>query len=233
VGRDVKDKRSYNAALRREQAQLTRGRILDAARRLLVRGTYGSVTMEEIAREAGVAHQTVYAIFRTKLGLAHAMVEAGFHFEGIEGTGESPGSPSDPEAEIRRGARFSRQIHQTCADLVRFMRESGDPDLLNRYRDNELLRLRQESFLPGFFSKSGRLRPDLTPEAALDVIWSLTGSDFYSLLVFERGWSPDQYEEWLARALIELILVRNPGKQAPRAKLTRRSAMDTDRNDRG
>jgi len=35
----------------------------------------------------------------------------------------------------------------------------------------------------------------------------MTGSDFYSLLVFQRGWTPDQYEAWLAQSLIELILV--------------------------
>jgi AcrR family transcriptional regulator len=214
MGRDVKEKRAYNATLRREQGQLTRERILHAARRLLVRGTYSSVTMEEIAREAGVAYQTVYAIFRTKLGLASAMVEAGFHFEPVEVPGGLLGSPGDPEAGIRRGAHLSRRIHETCADLVRFMRESGDPELLDRYRANEQLRLEQQSILPAYFSNSGRLRSDLTPETALDIVWSLTGSDFYSLLVFERGWTPDQYEEWLAQSLIELILIERPSVPA-------------------
>ena len=59
----VKLKRNYNASLRQEQAQMTRQRILDAARRLLIKGTYSSVTMEDIAQEAGVAYQTVYAVF--------------------------------------------------------------------------------------------------------------------------------------------------------------------------
>src|SRR3989442_14747591 len=67
MARNVKARRTYNGALRREQAQMTRGRILDAARRLLVNGTYSSVTMEDIASEAGVAYQTVYGIFGSKL----------------------------------------------------------------------------------------------------------------------------------------------------------------------
>ena len=146
--RGVKVKRAYNASLRKEQAQLTRERILDAARRLLVRGTYSSVTMQEIAKEAGVAYQTVYAVFRTKLGLAHAMVEAGFHFDDIDPPAAGIRSPVDPESGIRGGAHFARRIHETCADLVRFMRESGDPELLDRYRENEQLRFQQESFLP-------------------------------------------------------------------------------------
>ena len=51
----VKGKRTYSTSLRREQAQMTRQRILEVARRLLVSGSYSRVTMEEIAREAGVA----------------------------------------------------------------------------------------------------------------------------------------------------------------------------------
>src|ERR1700694_4793303 len=74
----VKPRRAYNGVLRKEQAQMTRGRILDAARRLLTSGTYSSVTMEDIAREAGVAYQTVYGIFGTKLRLAQALIEVGF-----------------------------------------------------------------------------------------------------------------------------------------------------------
>ena len=125
MGREVKEKRAYNAALRREQAQLTRERILDAARRLLVRGTYSSVTMEEIAREAGVAYQTVYAIFRTKLGLAHAMVEAGFHFEDIDAEGAPRRSPGDPRPvsaagrTLRGGStRHAPTWFASCASLA-------------------------------------------------------------------------------------------------------------------
>jgi AcrR family transcriptional regulator len=69
--------RSYNGALRREQAQMTRTRILDAARRILVSGTYSSVTMDDIAKEAGVSYQTVYAIFGSKLRLAKDLMDMG------------------------------------------------------------------------------------------------------------------------------------------------------------
>ena len=57
---------------------MTRARILDAARNILVSGTYSSVTMEEIAKEAGVSYQTVYAIFGTKLRLAQGLMDVGF-----------------------------------------------------------------------------------------------------------------------------------------------------------
>ena len=131
---NVKTRRAYNGALRKEQAQMTRGRILDAARRLLVSGTYSSVTMEDIAREAGVAYQTVYGIFGSKLRLAQALIESGFpHVADALKLLDQLESSDDPELGLRTSARVSRLIYQLCADLLRFMRESGDPGLLARY----------------------------------------------------------------------------------------------------
>src|SRR5438552_665417 len=98
MARAVKRKRPYNVSLRQEQANMTRRRILDAARRLMARGTYSSVTMEEIANEAGVAYQTVYAVFGTKLQLAKDMIQAGFHFEGLPELAARANATSDPEA---------------------------------------------------------------------------------------------------------------------------------------
>ena len=202
----VKQKRSYNAGLRQEHARMTRSRILDAGRRLLAKGTYSSVTIEEIAEEAGVSYQTVYSVFGTKLKLAQAMIEVGFHFEGMEErAAQMQGSP-DPEVWLRGVAEISRMIQERCADLLRFMRESGDPQLLQRYREHQSLRLTQEGFLPAALAGSGRLRPGLSEAEVLAVIWTMSGNDLYSMLVLDRGWTPSRYEEWLGSALIALLL---------------------------
>src|SRR6266852_2915173 len=107
----VKARRTYNGALRREQAQITRSRILDAARRLLTSGTYSSVTMEDIAREAGVAYQTVYGIFGTKLRLAQGLIEVGFpHVSDALKLFEGVPDSAEPEVWFRTRARVSRLI---------------------------------------------------------------------------------------------------------------------------
>src|SRR5713226_2799182 len=101
----VKGRRPYNGALRKEQAQMTRGRVLDAARRLLASGTYSSVTMEDIAREAGVAYQTVYGIFGTKLRLAQGLIEIGFpHVADALKLFDRLGPSAAPELVMRTGA---------------------------------------------------------------------------------------------------------------------------------
>jgi AcrR family transcriptional regulator len=205
----VKTTRKYNGALRKEQAEMTRGRILDAARRLLVSGTYSSVTMEDIAREAGVAYQTVYAIFGTKLRLAQSLIEIGFpHVADALKLFDQLGPSDDPELGLRTNARVSRLIYELCADLLRFMRESGDPDLLARYREREEQRLTGmiEYGVPAMFERSGRLRAGISPTEAVAVIWALSGPDQYTQLVFERGWTPSRYEQWLGDALIHTLL---------------------------
>ncbi len=205
----VKGRRPYNGALRKEQAQMTRGRVLDAARRLLTSGTYSSVTMEDIAREAGVAYQTVYGIFGTKLRLAQALIEVGFpHVADALELFEPLRETADPEVWFRTGARVNRLIYELCADLLRFMRESGDPGLVARYREREeqrFLGMTQFGVL-AMLERGGRLRTGISGSEAAAVIWALSGPSPYTDLVFQRGWTPARYEEWLGDALINTLL---------------------------
>lgn len=204
----VKPRRPYNATLRQELAQFTRNRILNAARRMLTNGSYSRVTIEEIAREAGVAHQTVYAIFRTKLGLAQAMVDAGWpHIDEALKLVNIARASSEPEAWIRTMASLHRRIFEPCADLDRFIRESGDSDLLARARQNERRRYDRVRELATILEDSGRLRSSLSVDEAVAVAWTMFGPDYYAQLVLERGWTPERYEHWIGEALINLILV--------------------------
>ena len=205
----VNGRRGYNLRLREEQAQMTRHRIIYAARRLLVGGTYGAVTMHEIAKEAGVAYQTVYAIFGTKVQLAKAVIDDGFSHlaEALKLLQAAHGS-SDPELWLRTVARVWRAIYEPCADLLRFTQESGDPALQEHYRQVQESRLNRLKEVARVLKRSGRLRSGLTAGNALDVLWVMTSPDCYTKFVFQRGWRPDRFEEWLAMALIDLLLER-------------------------
>ena len=203
----VKQARTYRATLRQEQADLTRRRIIEAGRRLLAKGTYSAVTMRDVAVEAGVAYQTVYAIFGNKLRLAQAIIDAGWpHIPDAMARIEEARRSDDPEVWMRVAAEVSRRIYEVCADLPRFMRESGDPTLRGRYESGERERYRQFEELRTRLERSGRLRQGLTDSEAHAILWGLTGPDWYCLLVFERGWKPARYEEWLAESLTTLLL---------------------------
>ena len=57
---------------KRERAEQTRTRIIDAAYRLFTQHGYEATTMQAVADEARVAVQTVYFTFHTKGGLLTA-----------------------------------------------------------------------------------------------------------------------------------------------------------------
>jgi hypothetical protein len=42
---------------------------------------------------------------------------------------------------------------------------------------------------------------------AADVVWATNSSEFFSLLVRERGWPTETFQRWLAEAWIDLLLV--------------------------
>src|SRR5918912_968947 len=61
---------------RQQQAQMTKDRIVDAARRLMADRGWTPTTIEAIAAEAGVATATVYAAFGNKRALLDGMRDA-------------------------------------------------------------------------------------------------------------------------------------------------------------
>jgi AcrR family transcriptional regulator len=67
-----RERRAYGSPLRAQQADETRGRILDATVRVLARGV-ASLSVPDVAREAGVSVPTVYRHFGTKGDLLAAV----------------------------------------------------------------------------------------------------------------------------------------------------------------
>ena len=72
---DHRKRRAYRSPRRREQAQATRRRMLAAAGRLLADHGYAGTTIGAVAREAGVAPETVYAAFGNKRTLVGELVQ--------------------------------------------------------------------------------------------------------------------------------------------------------------
>ena len=204
----VKRGRPYRKTLREEQAQLTRRRILESARRLLVRRGYGQVTMQEVADEAGVAYQTVFSQFRSKLELAQELCSSDLlHVGGVVAMLVAAREAGDPDACLRMLGAFARRLYEPCAEVLRFMRESGEPDLISRYREIGVRRLQLLEALGPQLEQGRRLRPGLSGRQAVDLVWAMAGPEVYEQLVLDRGWTPQQFEDWLGAAAANLVLV--------------------------
>jgi AcrR family transcriptional regulator len=199
--------RRYLSAVRQRQADETRRRIAGAARRLFLAQGFDGATVEAIAREAGVATQTVYAVFGSKRGILADLMERaaiGPAYELARQVLETP----EPSARLRLTVRIVRQIYDAERAEIELLRGAGvvDPELAAQEREKEGIRFEAQAHVIAYLAEAGRLRPDLDVAAARDILWALTGRDLYRLMVLERGWASDRYEGWLEGLVTAALL---------------------------
>jgi len=53
---------------------------------------------------------------------------------------------------------------------------------------------------------NGPFRDNMDERYARDTVWTLTSGEIYLLLTRDRGWSKEQYSEWLADTLTRVLL---------------------------
>src|SRR6266849_1390928 len=201
-------KRLYKSLVRRRQAGDTRRRIVEATLQLLETDGYAGMTIEAIAQRAEVSAQSVYAIFKSKTGILAELLDQSTFGSAHQDVVQQALSTSDPETRLRFAARIARQIHEaqsTTFDLLRGARVVA-PELAKLENQRERLRYERQEDMITSLREAGRLRPELDHAAARDIFWMLTGRDVYRMLVRERGWSPEKYQDWLAGALVQSLL---------------------------
>lgn len=195
--------------LRAEQAAVTRRRISDAARLLFVRNGYGATTLQAIADEAGVAVQTVYAVYRSKPGILRELrdsvvflAEAEEHYREAMAAAAS----GDPGSALDRFARSIRIRWEAGADVVLVSREAGSTDTELRAEGDQPYERRRRGLRALVDALGTGLRAGVDPDDAMAALDALTLPDVYVELVRAMGWSADAYEAWLARSLRRLLL---------------------------
>jgi AcrR family transcriptional regulator len=207
--------RAYESPLRREQALATERRILDAAYRLLVDQGYGATTMSAVAREAGVSTPTVYKVVGSKPELVKRVYDVT-----LVGDAEPVPFAERPEVRAAYEEADPRRFLAAYAGLGRLLLDrlgpllatlvagarSGEPELVEFVATINGERLAGTTMVARRLEEMGALRPGLDVERARDLIWTLNSIEVWELLVRQRGWSPDEWEAWQARALVEAVL---------------------------
>jgi AcrR family transcriptional regulator len=218
----VKPKRPYHSPRRQEQAAATRVAILEAAHRLFERQGYGSTTMAAIAAEADVALKTVYLAFETKSGVLRALwnlrLRAGRDDVPIaqqEWYREAVEEP-DPERQLRLNARNSRAAKLRIATVLEVIHAAAPLDseiaaLWNRIQSD--YHANQRTIVESLEEKR-RLKPGLDVDQATDILWTINHPNLWHLLVGERGWTPERYEQWAGDLACSQLL--RPPKAAPK-----------------
>jgi AcrR family transcriptional regulator len=210
----VKAKRPYDSTLRKQQASQTRMKILDAAQLLFAQRGYAASTVEAIASGAGVAVDTVYAIFGSKREVLRALLDV--RVGGDDGPTEVLDRPG-PQAvradrnQARQLAAFADDVSQRIErvrpvdDIIRGAAAVDADVAALRTRVQESRHESMSEFV-SWVAANGPLRAGLTQEDAATIVWTLTSPEVNSLLRVVRGWSRERYREWLRDSLTRILL---------------------------
>lgn len=172
----------------------TRLRLLNAARKLLVKRGFHAVGLEDIAEAAGVSRQAVYKThFASKADLLLSLVR---HVDEVENIAElvrpviEANSAIDMlRASIAASVNIQGRVHDIA--LVVGAAAHSDAGAATAFRDRmEQKRGALRTALTRLKS-DGRLDPAWTVEQAVDTVAALLSVDTYQELVVERGWKPE------------------------------------------
>lgn len=204
-------KRSYSSSRRADQAKATRRAILDAAGELFVSRGYAATTIQAVAQRAGVAVQTVYAVFTSKRALLRQLIEttiSGDDDTPVTGQAEALAIAAEPDGRRRAqlDAALSRAIIERVAPIARVAREAAasDPDLAQLL--DEAKAARRAETLSSVKLLAGPDGPAPDAEEAAATLYVLYSPEVADLLLGDFGWSPERYENWLAEMIFRTVI---------------------------
>ena len=204
-------KRAYHSPRRQEQAHHTRERIIQAAVRQLKEKGYANMSLDSIAREAGVASQTVYAVCGSKKGALARILESTVAEQKYDKILDSIPQMKTGEERVATMARFHSLMQHNSASGFELMRGAGviSPELAELEKDNDMMLYEKSLQSIRQMAASGMLKKGLSVEDATDLYWAYSAPGIYRRLVLVRGWSMEKYTEQMTRIFRFLLLDEN------------------------
>lgn len=201
-------KRAYNSTSRKASAELTKGRIINAAKSLFTKKGFEQVTIEEIAELAGVSAPTIYAVYQSKKGVLLAVLDDALSAEKFDELYWKSVQDESPEKRLKTKAHLSRLLYDAEKERLSLLHGASaiDPIFKDLEKEMEERRYRRQEEGIKMLFDDGHLKDHLTLAEARDIFWVFTGRDLYRMLVVDRGWSSDDYEKWIGESLIRELL---------------------------
>jgi TetR/AcrR family transcriptional regulator, regulator of autoinduction and epiphytic fitness len=207
-------KRKYDSTRRQQQARETRLKIAQAARPIFMERGYNGTTIDAIATQAGVASETIYAIFRNKRNILS------FLFDISIGGDDQPIrlidrpepqavlNDSDPHHQITRFAADITEILSRAAPVFEIMRVAAktEPEIARLVQRLLKERMQNMTMVAKSIAANSSLREGLDQRAAAETIWLHTSPELYQLCTVDLGWDKTEYADWLKETLARLLL---------------------------
>jgi TetR/AcrR family transcriptional regulator, regulator of autoinduction and epiphytic fitness len=211
---DVKPGPPPDGPARQARTRRTRAAVVEAARTLFLERGYGATTIEAISDASDTPQATVYRLFSSKLGILKAVLDVS-----VVGDDEAVAmadrpdvrallADRDPRNQLEGFAALLRGVMARVGAMHRILVEAARSDEGAAALLAELARQRQVGQLrvARSLARSHVLRPGMRARDAADVIHALASPEVYGLLVFDRSWSGERYEQWLRELLVAQLL---------------------------
>jgi AcrR family transcriptional regulator len=183
--------RRYEQRVRAQSADETRRRILDAVEERLREAPTQALSIDRVARMAGVARSTVYLVFGSRAGLFDAFAADVMERGGFERVVEAVGHP-DAREHLRGGIRGGVDVFAAYRDVCRALYSMA---VLDEEAVGGAIR-RQE-------------------DEAARVLWLLTSFDAFDLLYAGRGMSAGDVAETFITTAERTLLRSAAGGRPP------------------
>lgn len=199
-------RRRYRSPLREQRARQTRAAVLDAAGQLFTTRGWAATGIRDVAHEAGVATETVYAHFSSKAALLRQVID-------IAVVGDEDAVPlvERPEfAALGHGSRAERvvaaarlltDVHARTIGFAKVIREAAHSDEAMADELDTTRRRQRIDVARALTLLIGRAPTD----EELDGILAVVSVEVYLLLTEFSGWSPERYGAWMAATLGHLV----------------------------
>jgi AcrR family transcriptional regulator len=168
-----------------------------------------ATTIEAIARAAAVAPATVYQAFGTKQAILARILDVT-----IAGDADpaalldrdwvrQAARHQDPRQRLALVVRHTSQVAARTAPVKKVMRDAAaaDPAVRQLLLEDDRRRYLTQQALVDLIIGAGSLRPGCDRDQAAATFFALVNSHGYQLLATQLGWSPDDWQRWLAGVL--------------------------------
>jgi TetR/AcrR family transcriptional regulator of autoinduction and epiphytic fitness len=172
---------------------------------------YGPTSIRAVAEEAGVAVQTIYAVFGNKRQLVLELVEnAVTGDEHLSSVTEHPQTAAiraepDPRRRAQLDAALSRNIVERLLPVFKITSDAAavDPEFAELNRSMIARRRAEMADAAAVLAGDDGLR--VSPDDAAASLFVLYSPHVAQILTEHLGWSYDRYQTWLADAIERLI----------------------------
>jgi AcrR family transcriptional regulator len=210
----VKGRRTREAAAPQARTRRTRAAVVEAARTLFLDRGYAATTVEAISDLSDTPQPTVYRLFASKLGILKAVLDVSIAGDDwpiamtdrpqVRALDADP----DPINTLAGFAALLRALMARTAPVHRILEDAARSDRAAATLLAEIARQRHDGQrrITRALARAGALRSGLRERDAADIVHVLASPEVYHLLVCDRGWTGERYEEWLTSILTDQLL---------------------------